>query len=339
MNSIAFDVENEKRFSSRIQKFFRRYQISGILKKCNAYKEQGFSVVTLIQYLFCPVFRNRSMFLDMQSEKAPEFKKDTVYRLKNSTHIDWKRFTTLLASRIISDTIKPLTSENRRNAFIVDDSIYERKGSKKAELLAKVYDHASHRYTRGFRMLTLGWSDGVTFLPVNSCLLSSENENSRINEGWDVDSNSNGAKARKFATKKATEVIPELISDAMESGIHANYVLFDSWFSSPKAIRSMKELGLDGQKARTLLELSVQQLWPEDAGRMQNSGLYAEKEQQDPLLFSGADVFVQGYLPLLQAQTRPLPVSSECTGGDLRRGRRYRADCRETGFRAQPQQP
>ena len=67
----------------------------------------------------------------MQSEKAPEFKKDTVYRLKNSTHIDWKRFTTLLASRIISDTIKPLTSENRRNAFIVDDSIYERKGSKK----------------------------------------------------------------------------------------------------------------------------------------------------------------------------------------------------------------
>lgn len=123
MNSIAFDVENGKRFSSRIQKFFRRYQISGILKKCNAYKEQGFSVVTLIQYLFCLVFRNRSMFLDMQSEKAPEFKKDTVYRLKNSTHIDWKRFTTLLASRIISDTIAPLTSENRRNAFIMGDSI------------------------------------------------------------------------------------------------------------------------------------------------------------------------------------------------------------------------
>ena len=82
--------------------------------KCNAYKEQVFSVVTLIQYLFCLAFRNRSMFLDMQLEKAPEFRKDTVYHLKNSTHIDWKRFTTLLASRIIGDTIAPLTSENRR---------------------------------------------------------------------------------------------------------------------------------------------------------------------------------------------------------------------------------
>ena len=245
MNSIAFDVENEKHFSSRIQNFFRRYQVSSILKKCNAYKEQGFSVITLVQYLFCLVFRNRSMFLDMQSKKAPEFGKDTIYRLKNSTHIDWKRFTTLLSARIIAETIEPLTSESRRNAFIVDDSLFERQGSKKVELLAKVFDHASHRYTRGFRMLTLGWSDGVTFLPVNSCLLSSENESSRINHAHTVDANSNGAKARKFATKKATEVIPELISDAMEAGIHANYVLFDSWFSSPKVVRSMKELGLD----------------------------------------------------------------------------------------------
>ena len=183
MNSIAFDVENEKRFSSRIQIFFKRYQISSVLKRSNAYKEQGFSVIALIHYLFCLVFRNRSMFLDMQSEKAPEFRKDTVYRLKNATHIDWKRFTTALASRIITDTIEPLTSENRKNAF--------------------------------------------------------------INESYDVVSNSNGAKAWKFAMKKATEVIPQLISYAMEAGIRANYVLFDSWFSSPKAIRSMKKLGVD----------------------------------------------------------------------------------------------
>ena len=88
-------------------------------------------------------------------------------------------------------------------------------------------------------MLTLGWSDGVTFLTVNSCLLSSEKESSRINEGWDVDSNYNGAKARKSATKKATEVIPKLISDAIKAGIQANYVLFDSWLSSPNCWRDL----------------------------------------------------------------------------------------------------
>ncbi len=245
MNSITFDVENEKHFSSRIQNFFSRYQISSILKQCNAYKKQGFSVLRIVEYLFLLVFRNRSMFQDMNSQNAPEFKDDTAYRLKNSDYIDWKRFTTLLSARIIKDTIAPLTSENRRNAFIVDDSVFERDRSTKVELLARVYDHARKRYLKGFRMLALGWSDGVTYMPVNSCLLSSENAKSRINEATEKHPNSIGAKARAMAQKKATEVVPELISAAIKAGIQAKYVLFDSWFSSPKVIRSMKELGLD----------------------------------------------------------------------------------------------
>ena len=199
----------------------------------------------LIRYLFCLVFRNRSMYMDMQTGKAEGFHKDTVYRLKNSIHMNWNRLTTLLSGRIIERTLQPLTSESRRNAFIIDDSIFERSGSTKVELLAKVYDHAKHRYTRGFRMLTLGWSDGVTMIPVNSCLLSTENERNRLNESTTVAPKSNGAAVRKMAVKKGTDAASELISDAIEAGIQADYVLFDSWFSYPKVIRAMKEKGLD----------------------------------------------------------------------------------------------
>ena len=62
------------------------------------------------------------------------------------------------------------------NVLIIDDSMFERNRSKKVELLAKVYDHAKHKYRFGFRMLTLGWPDGSTFLPVNSILLSTESK-------------------------------------------------------------------------------------------------------------------------------------------------------------------
>ena len=123
MNSIAFDGEDGKHFSSRIENFFCKYRISEILRKSNAYKNKGFSVVDLMRYLFCLVFRNRSMFLDMQSGKAPGFGKDTVYRFKNTCHINWMRFTTLLAARIIRETVEPLTDEKRRNAFVIDDTI------------------------------------------------------------------------------------------------------------------------------------------------------------------------------------------------------------------------
>ena len=82
-----------------------------------------------------------------------------------------------------------MTNENRRNAFVIDDTIFERNGSKKVELLAKVYDHARHRFTHGFRMLTLG----LTFLPVNSCLLSTENQQNRLSNGKVLDPRSSGA--------------------------------------------------------------------------------------------------------------------------------------------------
>jgi len=246
MNSIAFDVENEKTFSTKIERFFRRYQIVDLLKRCNAYKEQGFSVVALVSYLFTLVFQNRSLYQDVTYSSKTDFRKDTVYRFRNSSRIAWRRFTTLLSAKIISNEISPLTSEDRKNVFIIDDSIFERGGSKKVELLARLYDHARKRYTYGFRMLTLGWSDGVTFLPVNACLLSTENEDSRINDAnLDIDERSNGWKARELAIKKATEVVPVLLDEAIKAGIKANYVLFDSWFSSPKTICEIKGQGLD----------------------------------------------------------------------------------------------
>ena len=69
MNSIAFDVENEKRFSSRIQSSFKRYQISSILKKSNAYKEQGFSVIALIQW-GCKKYMNMKHLEALEQDQA-----------------------------------------------------------------------------------------------------------------------------------------------------------------------------------------------------------------------------------------------------------------------------
>lgn len=118
--------------------------------------------------------------------------------------INWIRFTTILSSRIIKDAIIPLDSEDRANVLIIDDSMFERNRSKKVELLAKVYDHAKHAYCFGFRMLTLGWSDGSTFLPVNSILLSTINKKNQINEAVNVDKRTIDYKRKKLSMEKGT---------------------------------------------------------------------------------------------------------------------------------------
>lgn len=246
MAIITQEIENEQQFSSRIRSFFKRYQIGALLQRCNAYKCAGIPVVSIVMYLFCLVFRNRSMYLDMTSErKACDFKQDTVYRLKNAAHINWLRFTTLLSAKIIKETIQPLTSKEREDVFIVDDSVFERSRSKKVELLAWIFDHAHHRTVRGFQMLTLGWSDGATFLPVNSCLVSTANAEKRINEAKTMSANSIGAQRRQLAQMEKPDIVPKLLKEALSAGISAKYVLFDSWYCIPKVIYAVQQMGLN----------------------------------------------------------------------------------------------
>ena len=174
------------------------------------------------------------------------FCKNTVYRFLNNPRINWLRFTTLLSTRIINVFMKPLTDEKRKDVFIIDDSLFDRSRSKKTELLAKVFDHCSMKFKCGYRMLTLGWSDGNSFVPVNHCLLSAADDKNLLCEAANFDGRSLAGKRRKRSRRKATEVMIDLVKTAQLSGVSAKYVLFDSWFSSPKTITALKtDCGLD----------------------------------------------------------------------------------------------
>ena len=81
--------------------------------------------------------------------------------------------------------------------------------------------------------MTLGWTDGNTFLPVNSRLLASSKEKNLIGPVDQCDGRSLATKRRKLAQTKGTEVMIESLKTAQNAGHHADYVLFDTWFSSP----------------------------------------------------------------------------------------------------------
>ena len=244
--SITQATQNDKQISKSIKKFFTRFHVSSALKASNAYKKKGIPVTEIFQYLFLLIFSNRSMYMNLiTGRNTPAFAKDTVYRFMKMIEINWIRFTTLLASRIIQDAILPLDSKDRAKVLIIDDSMFERNRSKRVELLTKVFDHAKHKYRFGFRMLTLGWSDGSTFIPVNSVLLSSENKKNRINEAADIDKRTVGYKRRKLSMEKGTHAMLELLNAAKKASIPAKYVLFDSWFSSPSTLHAVKKIGYD----------------------------------------------------------------------------------------------
>lgn len=114
--SITQDNQNDKQISESIKRFFIRFHVSSALKASNAYKQKGIPVIEIFQYLFLLIFSNRSMYMCFVTGKnTPSFAKDTVYRFMKMLQINWIRFTTILATRIIKEAIIPLDSEERVN--------------------------------------------------------------------------------------------------------------------------------------------------------------------------------------------------------------------------------
>ena len=94
-------------------------------------------------------------------------------------------------------------------------------------------------------MLTLSWSDGKTLVPVNSCLLASAKDTNIIGPVKTFDNRTLAGKRRKLAQTKASKAMMTLLDTALSSGLEADYVLFDSWFSNPAQITAIHSKGMD----------------------------------------------------------------------------------------------
>lgn len=229
-----------------VKAIFDELEILKYLRKVGINKGFGYSCAYLFQLVFSLVFEGKNLFRLLQSKKAKDLpEKNAIYRFLNNPQYNWRRFLLVLSPFTIMK-VSSLTRHDRPKVLIVDDSSYERNRSKKVELLARCFDHSSQkmRYYKGFRMLTLGWSDGATFLPIDFALLSSTN--SQIN-GIDnrIDKRTSGYKRRVEALQKAPEVIPNMIKRALSQGIDASYVLMDTWFTQQPLIKSIVDQGLD----------------------------------------------------------------------------------------------
>jgi len=236
MARLSRTILLENDLSSIISAFFISFNIGALLKKVGAYKTKGVPAVAVFERLFSLVFMHKSLFQALRSNGTDEITKDTFYRFLNSCNINWRRFVHLLAGKIIREKLEILTGQERVNVFIVDDTLYERKRSSKVELLSHVYDHCRGVFTRGFRLLTLGWSDGNTFIPVDTQPLTSESEKKRLQQPKSVDKRTCGYKQRLMAQTKAPLVMLDMLRSAVTAGIQAKYVLCDSWFSAPVTI-------------------------------------------------------------------------------------------------------
>ncbi|MCP3776738.1 transposase [Paenibacillus sp. MZ04-78.2] len=231
-------LPNELKFA------FQELNVMRFLQQAGFRKRFGLSCARLFQLVFVLLFHQKNWFRLLESSKADSFPgKDAVYRFLNHSGFAWRRFLTLLGTATVKK-VDALTSADRDAVFIVDDSMFERNRSKAVELLARFKDHATGTFYKGFRMLTMGWSDGHTFLPLDFALLSSSK--SAINgRNANIDKRSHGYKRRQEALLPAPQVIVSMLDRALAAGATASYVLMDSWFTHAPLIGEIVARGLN----------------------------------------------------------------------------------------------
>ena len=209
-------ISHEKQFDNSIFEccagFFKRFNMSAILRRCGLTKKSGILVNIVFLFLLGQVFEGKKLStLNRHYDDKMPFGKDVVYRFISQPNVNWERIVFLTANAVIPE-VRKLTSDKRKCALVFDDTTQYRDRSKKVEMLAKCYDHAENRYYKGHTLLAMTWTDGQTTIPVDYRPVSASDDKNLLN-GSDLaeDNRTIATKRRKNARCDKPALVLEML--------------------------------------------------------------------------------------------------------------------------------
>lgn len=152
--------------------------------------------------------------------------KDVLYDFMSRQDINWYLIALRLAKKVIGLNVCFAPEDL---AFVVDDTIKKRRG-KKVQAMSSHYDHNEGRSVMGQQILQLGLASPKCFIPLLSQIfVGKERRTKRSVEFKDK----RKAVARSYqAAHNQTkhQMLAGMIKTAISEGVHAAYIVADSWF-------------------------------------------------------------------------------------------------------------
>lgn len=227
-----------------------------IRNKFDTIKKRGYfasDILTVLLYLpFLGVSSIWGLFKSGCSNLT-EAQKDCYYRLKNNSDIVWRDLLYSFAKRFkwLSEQKGEVAVHSPR-CLIVDDSDCLKRG-KKIEYIGKIYNHVLHKCMLGFKLLTLGYWDGKSIIPIDFSLHNEKGKNKSRPYGLKLSELKKRFSKQRGVKTPASQRVSELseskiinavkmIKRAVKHGFIADFVLTDSWFTSEYFIRSIRKI-------------------------------------------------------------------------------------------------
>ena len=232
------------------------FSFSKTCKTLNPFKLKGYSFESIFSILIClPFLGIKTINRGINSPLLGyiKAKKDTFYRLKNSQRIYWRMVLWLFAMKFNKLIISQSTAdEDSLKCLIFDDSTLEKTG-KTIEKISRVWDHVSHRFVLGYKLLTMGYWDGISFIPLDFSLHREKGRNKEKPYGLKKkeykkvyrkkrEKDTHSWDRAKEAEESKIKCAIKMFWRAVSQGLKIDYVLLDSWFTCEEFINAIKKV-------------------------------------------------------------------------------------------------
>ena len=264
--------------STTFSRLLKQLNLNSINTLLDQSKCKGADPKSIFQVLFMLPFVDlmnvRSLLMSGYAEQLTA-KKDAYYTFLSNPRIPWRKIVIHFA-RQITRVVKRKSVDDRSECpqcLIVDDSTLDKFGMK-MEFIGKVFDHCTHGYKLGYKLLTLCFWDGKSLLPIDFSIHNEPGKSknrglkpSDLKKQYKKDRNKTDASWQRVCeiSRSKSEVALEMIRRAVKCGFCPKYVLADSWFISDafiKGIVGLKRKASQGvniiglMKTNRILELS-----------------------------------------------------------------------------------
>ena len=173
------------------------------------------------------------------------FKKDTYYRLLQSSSYNWRKLLSLTTLKIIK-LLHKVQDANAIKVFIIDDTVEGKTGKYIEGSRDGLWSNKEKRTIRGINIVSLNYSDGYSNFMIDFAVAMGNYARVKLEEfTQELDAKTTAYKRRIEIMDGKSQIAIDMVKRAVKSGIYADYLLVDSWYSKPVFIKEMNDMGLN----------------------------------------------------------------------------------------------
>ncbi len=217
--------------------------IKTILNQSNFTKKDGVSVYMVVIHFVYMLVMNKKVSTFMK-QSNDSLKKDVYYRLLSNASYNWRKLLSLSTLKILS-LVHKVQDKKAVRVLIIDDTVEDKVGKNIEGSCDYLWSNKEKRKIRGINVVSLNYSDGYSNFMLDFAIAVNKYARVKLEDFKNIiDHRSAAYKRRLEMFKGKSKIAIEMITRAINSGIYADYLLIDSWYSKPVFIKEMNNLGL-----------------------------------------------------------------------------------------------